>query len=731
MERRLLLFVIIVNSIVSNAQIQLGETKISDQHFVKHVNLINKSQEVMNSEARSLFQKSFEETTGSEGALSNYVSLNEPLKSMDLSEVIEEYPAYPERTILLVINTITQKAIPGVLIDPKHILVGGTQYYDFVDSPEMLAFTSLDGFKLLDDLGYANATDIYLFGTDSTDYQNNMALITLSRPLGAIIGWMGFGYNTEASYYSQNTFYVTALEPNEENELTFEKYTAQPDMTLTNSFYFKPYKDFIPGAPFYNTNSSTHGIMSHWGAVSIDGNKTMYDGATRITSEKYSTIASIILNDMPDEADIMPLKLSVEPGIINSSDEFNEFIFYLHNYSESSYTGAVTIDIYLSTDNIIETSDTKLKSYNTGEVTMAPWFSAHYIPADKPKLPEDLVPGLYFLGAIINTEDANIQNNTTPPAECAAVLVFNPKSSNYISGEITVAGGNSGEGYCMLYNHSDDGLGGLADITEVETDLQFEFKNTEDGSYIIGYVPSNSNNNRNVPTYYGDTPQWTNATVINVSASDTIKNININRIELPSLTGTKRISGLLSKSAAKSGNSELDDGFFDDVTVLLTNSGDQTLQGACSPGEDGNYILENLTDGTYNILIDKPGFTLVNNCGVELTNDLTYLENVNFQFNPDSTIEALSLTGSSYLSDLLEISIYPNPVKDILKVKTNIPNEEISKLIIYSADGKIISSKDRIKSDVISFDVKTWQAGMYLVKLITNKNTWAKTFIKE
>ncbi|HPF51947.1 MAG TPA: hypothetical protein PK335_10260, partial [Draconibacterium sp.] len=309
MERKLLLFVIIINAMISNAQIQLSEAKISDQHSVKHINLITKSQETMNIEAVSLWEKSFDETVGSEGALSNLLSLNDELKSMDLSEVIKEYPAYPERTILFVLNTVTEKIIPGVLIDPKHILVGGSQYYDFVDSPEKLVFTSMDRYKLLDDLGYASATDIYLFGTDSTDYQNNMAMITLSRPLGAIIGWMGIGYNTEESYYNQNTFYVTALEPNSEDELTFEKYIAKPDMTLSNGFYFKPYHDFIPGAPFYNANSSAHGIMSHWGAVSVDGNVTMYDGATRITSEKYNTIASIILDDRPDEADIMPLKL--------------------------------------------------------------------------------------------------------------------------------------------------------------------------------------------------------------------------------------------------------------------------------------------------------------------------------------------------------------------------------------------------------------------------------------
>ncbi len=731
MKGKLLLFVIIIYAMMSNAQIPLSEAKNSDQHFVKHVNLITKTQEIWQTEKSLSVNKLSNETEGSEGALMNFSSLEGDLKSMDLSEIIERYPEYPERTILFIGDASTHNINPGVLIDPKHILAGGDQYYAFENNPENFGFTSMDNYKVLDDLGYAYATDIYYFGTSPTDYQNNMVLITLSRPLGAIIGWMGFGYSTEDAPYNQNTFYVTALEPNNENQLTFEKYIAKPDMILSNGFYFLPYKDLIPGAPFYNNNSATHGIVSHFGAVDVNGNTTMYDGATRITSEKYNSIASILLSDRPDQADIMPLHLSVEPGIINAEDDFNEFIFYLHNYAETSYSGTITIDIYLSTDNVIETSDTKLTSYSTGAVTLGALYSAHYQPTTKPKLPDDLEPGLYFLGAIINTDDANLQNNTTPPAECAAVLVTNPNSSNYISGKINTSGDSPGEGYCLLIHHNENKLGGMADIAQIGSDLKFSFENIEDGNYILTYIPENSNNHRNIPTYYESTALWQDATVLSVSDSDTIKNIVINRIELPALTGLKTISGLLTKSNLKSGTSKQEDDFFDDVTLLLFNNSDQTITCSSSPEGDGNYIFECLMNGTYNIFIDKPGFTQVSSSEVTLSDEIENLENINFEFNSDSTIKASSATGAMFFDKDTEFYIYPNPVSDILTIKTNLSVEQMEKLIICAVDGNIVLSTEIIESETLSVDVSQLPAGIYFTRLMTDKNSISRTFVKE
>jgi hypothetical protein len=556
-----------------------------------------------------------------------------------------------------------------------------------------------------------------------------MALVTIDRPLGAIIGWMGYGYHTEDNYYRDNAFYVTTLEINENNKFTFHKHNAHPDMIYDKGIYFTPHSDLVSGAPLYNTNATTHGIISHWATVKVNGDTTIYDGATRITSTKYNAIASILAADRPNVPDIVPLHLSVEPGIINASDSFNEFIFFLHNYSEAAYSGEVGIDIYLSTDNIIDTSDIKLKSYNTGPVSMNSLYSAHYKPENKPTLPNDLSPGLYYLGAIINTTDANVENNTTPPSECAAVIVLNPNSSNYIAGEIIKSDESSGEGYCLLFNYCDNGVNGIADIATVETNLEFEFNNINNGKYIIAYVPKYNNNNRNIPTYYNNTAYWQDATVLELNNLDSIKNLQLNRIELPLKTGTKSISGTLSRSDNKSGNSE--DNFFDDVTLLLKNGTDQSLNSSCCPDTEGKYIFENLEDGTYSLSIDKPGFTQTSSTEVSLTSAVATVNNINFEFNSDSTIISLSVTGTAlHLNSEISYSIYPNPVSEILTIKINDSTEKNKTLFIYTAQGQILKSV-QINSTETILDTKSLPTGIFFIKLVDENNSNTKAFIKK
>lgn len=710
----------------------LNDLKSSEKLIVKHYDLRTQTQEMWEVEKSKEDTQQSEFTAGYKGAITNAYSIDNHLKALDLTEIFEEYPPYPERTILLTGNIETQEIGPSVLIDPKHLLSGGSRYFDIQESPGTIRVTSLDGYKLLDDLGYATATDIYCFETDTTDYRNLMTLITLDRPLGAIIGWMGYGYSNNDSYYNENTLYLTALKTDESSPYTLEKYTATPDLIHEDAIYFKPYTGLISGAPLYNSNGATLGILSHSGYVKINDVVTKYHGVSRMTSTKYNTIASIIASDIPDEPDVMPLHLSVEPGIINPSTPFNEFVFHLHNYSKSTYSGPVNIDIYLSSDTNIDTTDTKLTSYTLESISLSSLYSGYLSPENKPVLPADLTSGLYFLGAIIDTDDANLGNNTTPPSECAAVLVLNPGSSNYISGKITTGNDGPGEGYCMLFASNNNCLKGVAAIATVGADLNFKFENINDGSYIIAYIPLDSYGHRNIPTYYNGTPYWQDATVIEVSSSDTVKDIQLARIELPAFTGTKNISGALSTWAEKSGNILMDD-FFDDVTLILKNETNQSIASSCCPGTDGNYVFENLSDGTYLVSIDKPGFTQTEATQVTLTDEVQSVENINFKFNSDSTIVASSGTGVPLrIEENLIYAIYPNPVSNLLTVKTTVETiENNATLVIYASNGKTVSSYSLTGSETTEIDTKNLPSGLYFLKLVTQDKTHSQKFIKK
>lgn len=77
---------------------------------------------------------------------------------------------------------------------------------------------------------------------------------------------------------------------------------------------------------------------------------------------------------------------------------------------------------------------------------------------------------------------------------------------------------------------------------------------------------------------------------------------------------------------------------------------------------------------------------------------------------------------------LNEVSIYPNPTNDILKVKL-LKNEK-SKIEIYDLSGRLVKQMNA-NSDNIELNVSALDKGTYLINIVTPSNTISKKFIKK
>jgi len=92
-------------------------------------------------------------------------------------------------------------------------------------------------------------------------------------------------------------------------------------------------------------------------------------------------------------------------------------------------------------------------------------------------------------------------------------------------------------------------------------------------------------------------------------------------------------------------------------------------------------------------------------------------------------IGAFELQPTLSISDINEgksITIYPNPVKDILNLKTQ---EKILKVEIISLEGKKIVSKNM--TGEMKLDLKSLSKGIYLIQIYTAKDIESFKFIKE
>ena len=112
---------------------------------------------------------------------------------------------------------------------------------------------------------------------------------------------------------------------------------------------------------------------------------------------------------------------------------------------------------------------------------------------------------------------------------------------------------------------------------------------------------------------------------------------------------------------------------------------------------------------------------------------VTYANGTIVSYNYDANGNRISeiITGSTgimQINDNAEVSLYPNPVKKDLFVKT--PSEK-SVINIYSLQGSLLKSIPAYQSNE-QIEVSTLQSGVYLVKISgSDGKVYAGKFVKE
>jgi hypothetical protein len=98
-------------------------------------------------------------------------------------------------------------------------------------------------------------------------------------------------------------------------------------------------------------------------------------------------------------------------------------------------------------------------------------------------------------------------------------------------------------------------------------------------------------------------------------------------------------------------------------------------------------------------------------------------------FNSNGKVVEKSITVNSTINlgvgdfKKLELGIYPNPVSDILNIRTE---DEVLNVTVYDVSGKSINT--RVNNNQI--DVSTFIKGMYIINIVTDKAKYVQKFIK-
>lgn len=316
----------------------------------------------------------------------------------------------------------------GVLIDSKHVLTAGHCVYNHSGGGWASRITVVPAYNNgAEPYGEAESVNLYSWTgwTQNANYEWDMGVIVLDRPVGAITGWHGYGYNNDDNFFStdgmDNLGYPAA-----------SPYNGQYLYSWAGTF-----DDVYPHLLYFNRQA--YGGQSGSGVYDIQGsNRVVYaelshgsstsTGCIRINSDKFNGISGAISTNTPSGFDLIPLFVQADPTTVSPGNSLSSVEFRVHNYSTASFSGNVTAHVYMSTNTTISTGDVLLRTYNYALNLGGKSTARCATGSNPPTIPGVTPSGDYYIGVILSISDNNTGNNVTREFDVDRISVSPPQS---------------------------------------------------------------------------------------------------------------------------------------------------------------------------------------------------------------------------------------------------------------------------------------------------------------
>ncbi len=259
------------------------------------------------------------------------------------------------------------------------------------------------------------------------------------------------------------------------------------------------------------------------------------------------------------------------------------------------------------------------------------------------------------------------------------------------------------------------------DSTGILPDGTYSLTNVRIDSIYIRPYPNSTPVVDFIPTFYPSSLQWETATKLYVNSNLTNINVGVIRVNVTQSPGT--ISGTVFKSQKSGLNEAL-------VYAKLNN----VIKGFAISGNNGNYIINNIPAGTYNVIANRSGYysdstTVVATGGA--------MSNINFSLLPYYTsVKNIS----AEVPDKYQLyQNYPNPYNPITKIKFDVPSPYPLQrgtsvvLKVYDLLGRevatLVNEKLQPGTYEVTFDGSRLASGIYFYRLRTESYTETKRMI--
>lgn len=194
-----------------------------------------------------------------------------------------------------------QAVASGTLIGQCVVITAGHCVYDKSHGGWISGVIAVPGYSNnYRPFGDCYGTQSYSWGgwTGSSNYNDDMGMIKLNRAIGNQTGTLGYGYNTDNSFFTGNTFHNMGYpaESPFSGEKLFYCYGNYDQATTGILYYNSPNYGGNSGGATYNKTSGgnryVYAVHSH---TTNDGRS----GQTRVTSSKYNDIYTLVHENCP------------------------------------------------------------------------------------------------------------------------------------------------------------------------------------------------------------------------------------------------------------------------------------------------------------------------------------------------------------------------------------------------------------------------------------------------
>ncbi len=312
----------------------------------------------------------------------------------------------------------------GTLVDPMHVLTAGHCVFAAMDGDDVpvedfaISVEVLPGYDAGEgSAGTAMAVQLHTWSgwTDSYDYDYDLALIDLDRPIGAITGWRSLGYSNAFSWFEGGSWARYSYPgknmndvPVYDGEHMYQHFgTFDFDEDLQIGYDRDAYKGMSGSGAI--REEGAYAVVSH-GQL---GDDFEYAWDTRIDTGRFTDMSNAMNADRPSTPDLVALDVQSEFDGAYIGSQIPGVTFLAHNYSTATFSGLVSYSVWLSTNDNITTMDEFVTS-GTASVTLDPLESAVVsVPVVSCYVPAGMTAGEYYLGVIITNSDANLDNNAS------------------------------------------------------------------------------------------------------------------------------------------------------------------------------------------------------------------------------------------------------------------------------------------------------------------------------